>query len=330
MNIKIIPDSQTLYSGAGKPTEICLLTNMINQIKCQLGGNGSCSFFPAKVHGTKVSYMSPLLNQKVTREIADLMIICNLRFKKEIRLSFMQAKREVKMIKENSILDKFNGEYFQWELLKERPTLLSSAQFPKEILSFTNYKSITSYGIFYKNFKSKWRIEYFIPEYCNPKSQTAQNKQTRRIFYINNNDCRNDSSCYSSVESKHVSIKVKCKYNSNYNKDEEPFAEDTDSYYGFLLDGRIGAPINKETNESIKYYMQDYTELLLNSKLSSQNARNTLIQLNNDLSNLNIASSYNHRNEHKENNYINTLIINIDNAVNNILVNVSKKHDSHS
>lgn len=75
----------------------------------------------------------------------------------------------------------FDGNIYQRELLYKKPKVFNT-QFPKNILNFTKYRSVTSYGIFYVD-KVKGEIDflYTLPEFIEP-SITATSKNRRFRF----------------------------------------------------------------------------------------------------------------------------------------------------
>ena len=94
--------------------------------------------------------------------------------KRQIRISFLQAKYRPDRGMFPFEHESFRGDYFQWELLKDRPDIESSnkmnPQLPKKILSTTKYKTITNFGIFYynklnNNFINEIDMLYIIPEF---------------------------------------------------------------------------------------------------------------------------------------------------------------------
>lgn len=127
----------------------------------------------------KVTYKSPALNNfKVEKEIADLMFICNDEIHNNIRISFMQAKLKEGKKRDAVPLRKFKGDYFQWELLHERPANMITAKpnepaaillkniFEEELL----YRSISCFGVFYRDIYGQIDMLYAIPELVSPMS----------------------------------------------------------------------------------------------------------------------------------------------------------------
>lgn len=100
-------------------------------------GNRGLVKFPSKYYGTEKQ-----------REISDLMIISINTSTSKIKLSFLQAKYH--RTRTTPFL-KFYGDYLQLELLSDRPDIdpNNSFGFPQNILNFSNFRSLTTYGVFY-------------------------------------------------------------------------------------------------------------------------------------------------------------------------------------
>jgi len=101
-----------------------------------------------ETHGNKghVRFSSNLTKKFEKREIADLIIIS--KSNNDYKLSFLQAKYH--RTKTSPFLE-FYGDYLQLELLKTRPNIdkSNSFGFPENILNFSKYRSLSTYGIFY-------------------------------------------------------------------------------------------------------------------------------------------------------------------------------------
>ena len=110
----------------------------------------SKSTFVKKVHGRIgfVDYNSTILGGTKTVEIADLQLITCNRKTNEIRMCFIQAKYRRGNFRRFLTL---SANLFQWELLKDKPDIIDTYHngFPTNILNFSTYESITSFGIFY-------------------------------------------------------------------------------------------------------------------------------------------------------------------------------------
>lgn len=199
-----------------------------------------------ETHGRKgwVEFSSQKVNSQIIREIADLLIVVNNRKEKEIRISFLQAKYHKKSI--NPFLH-IHADYFQWELLFNRSIIKSIGKilFPQNILSFTNYKSISSYGTFYYDINNEIDMLYTIPDFLSPTklNPTKITKSTILKFpgYLN---CP-QKNCYTQNNNEIVST---CSI---------------DKYEYFLLNGLIGAPINNEY--IIKQFIGNNIQNLINN-----------------------------------------------------------------
>ena len=133
--------------------------------------NTSKSTFVEETHGRRgfISYHSSFLGGMKTVEIADLQIITCNRKTNEIRICFVQTKyRKAKFKQFLSI----KTNLYQWELLKEKPNIFDTHcnGFPINILNFSSYESITSFGIFYKDKHDEIDFLYTLPKYIHKRS----------------------------------------------------------------------------------------------------------------------------------------------------------------
>ena len=107
--------------------------------------------FVGETHQQYVAYHSTQINQTATREISDLWIIAFSPNQQKARMTFLQAKYKRSNL--NHQQPDFAGEYFQYELLSQRPVLTAVLgqryHFPPDVLSFSCCDSIGSYGVFY-------------------------------------------------------------------------------------------------------------------------------------------------------------------------------------
>jgi hypothetical protein len=107
--------------------------------------------FVEETHQQYVSYKSLQVGQIATREISDLWIISFSPTKQRVRMTFLQAKYHRATL--NHFHRTFKGDYFQYELLSQRPMLTAVVEqrynFPLDILSHSCCDSIGSYGIFF-------------------------------------------------------------------------------------------------------------------------------------------------------------------------------------
>lgn len=104
--------------------------------------------FIAETHQHRVSYYSNTISQIALRELSDLWIIAFSPAQNRIRTTFLQAKYHRKNLLPSGI---FHADFFQYELLSTKATLLSgsSYNFPTDCLSFSCCGSVGSYGVFY-------------------------------------------------------------------------------------------------------------------------------------------------------------------------------------
>ena len=149
----------------------CCIADYFNVVGCK-------STFVEKVHQFYIKYPSIFAGTLKKIEIADLQIVNHDISTNQTRLCFIQAK--YKREQPRMLLD-FEGNAFQWELLRNRPNIIDEYNngFPEDILSFTNYKSISSFGIFYKDSEGKIDFLFSIPE----KIEISQEKRKTSMNY---------------------------------------------------------------------------------------------------------------------------------------------------
>lgn len=206
--------------------------------------------FVKKTHGRAGWVSFSTHNQVIMKEIADILMVIYNRKKNEVRISFLQAK-----YKKDSIIKPFleipGVDYYQWDLLKRRCDIKSQGyiQFPDDILSFTNYKSITSYGIFYWN-NNQIDMLYSIPDFFCSTNQSPKGKRpttTLSLTCLKNGPIpkRYTATCHINSPCQPCSYGLCC---FPERKDEVLSTCDIDVYERFLLNGYIGAPINNINN----------------------------------------------------------------------------------
>ena len=148
-----------------KVDEVFLFTELMNN----LNNNNASSCFVKSVHSNAgyIDYFSTMTNSIKKIEIADLLIINHNTTKNETRICFLQAKYKKNSYK--SFLS-FNGDALQWELLRTKPDVIDTYNngFPSDILNFTKYQTITSYGIFYKDVLNQVDLLFTLPEHLAP------------------------------------------------------------------------------------------------------------------------------------------------------------------
>jgi hypothetical protein len=134
-----------------------------------------------ETHQNYVSYTSPSVSSLVKKEISDLWIIAYSPKRKKSRMTFLQAKYK-KRSHNNSPTFTFAGDYFQYELLSTRPDIVNHNRFgfPTNILSFTNYHSIGTFGVFYYDSDNKLDMAYCIASHL-----LCKNKPVKKGRYCN-------------------------------------------------------------------------------------------------------------------------------------------------
>lgn len=210
-------------SSLAKKNEISIFRAMESSIN-----HKTKSVFVEETHSWAgfVEYTSPNCPVPVVKEIADLMIVSHNPKNKVNRLCFLQAKYHHNKIKP---FLKFRGDFYQWELLNIRPIIKNAGKsnFPKDILSFTNFKSISSFGIFYHDQSSKIDMLFSIPDLLRPTSiKTHKNRPSTMIVFPGLKKCP-ISNCYTTL-----------------NQNEIQTTCDLDMFEKLLLFGIVGAPIN--------------------------------------------------------------------------------------
>jgi hypothetical protein len=127
-------------------SEITLFRNMSSILSARYN-----VAFVGETHKQSVAYNSPQVGHVATREISDLWIIAFSPTKQRVRMTFLQAKYHRANL--NHLHRTFSGDYFQYELLSQRPRLNAIIgrrfNFPLDILSFSCCNSVGSYGVFF-------------------------------------------------------------------------------------------------------------------------------------------------------------------------------------
>ncbi len=128
--------------------------------------------FIGETHQQYVEYHSAQVGQIVRKEISDLWIISFSPTKQKARMTFLQAKYHRANL--NRHLATFYGDFFQFELLSQRPTLTNVVgqrfNFPLDILSFSCCSSIGSYGVFFIDSKKQIDLTYCSAQYLTTTS----------------------------------------------------------------------------------------------------------------------------------------------------------------
>lgn len=238
-------------TSLAKINEISIFRAMESSINSK-----SKSIFVEETHSWAgfVEYNSPNCPVPVVKEIADLMIVSHNPRNKENRLCFLQAKYHQKRI---SPFLKFRGDFYQWELLNIRPIIKNAGKsnFPKDILSFTNFKSISSFGIFYHDSNSKIDMLYSIPDLLSPTSIKTHKKRPSTTLVFPGYK--------------------KCPISGGYtilNQNEIQTTCDLDMFEKLLLSGIVGAPINGVRN------VEDYLYNAIN-KIQMTNDYDLLVDI---------------------------------------------------
>ncbi|MCX5804075.1 MAG: hypothetical protein NTU69_11200 [Proteobacteria bacterium] len=187
-----------------KPNEVRIFKAMAKSLTSRYAS--AC--FVKESHRCYVRYNSCAANKSVKREISDLVIVSYL--KNSVKLCFLQAKYHRTSIQGKRFLD-FTGDYFQWELLNSRPKIENCGRklcFPPNILSFTKYNSIGSFGVFYRDSKGKIDMLYSIAKLIKPKAVKCDPKNAKatlcfpgtsscpKIAYKNQSEREMFSTCY--------------------------------------------------------------------------------------------------------------------------------------
>lgn len=201
------------------------------------------STYVKEIHGN-ASHVEFSSNYKkggvAVTELGDLLIFTFDKATKELRICIMQAK--YKKQKYLNFLH-FTANIFQWELLYNKPQITSkgSIPFPCNILNFQNaYKSISAYGIFYRdNVSGDVDFLYTIPENLKPyKFPLNRIKQGDRKFIF---------SCPHNLGSPNILC------NKGMTPKETISTCSIDVFEDQVLQCRIGVPVNDN------YSMMDWT-----------------------------------------------------------------------
>jgi len=139
-----------------------------------------------ETHQNKISYKSKALNNFIKREISDLLIITFSIKMKKAKMMFLQAKYERKKAPNDKQFS-FKGDFFQYELLATRPTITNHStrfNFPRDILSFSNFDSIGSFGVFYKDTNQDIDMAYATAKDLSIKKKVTSKKQSLRTLYF--------------------------------------------------------------------------------------------------------------------------------------------------
>jgi hypothetical protein len=182
--------------------------------------------FVKETHSHKgfVHYNSKIQGKIKKIEISDLLFITYNKSINKVRICFLQAK--YKKTNYRKFLS-FRGNVYQRELLKDKPDIIDTNNlgFPCNILYFTNYKSITAYGVFYYDKVGDIDFLYTLPHFLKPKNIHVPKGDTPFHF-------QGYKSCPNVLCSKGIL------------KDETISTCSLDVFQQEVLKGHIGAPVN--------------------------------------------------------------------------------------
>lgn len=216
------------------------------------------TLFIEETHQHYIHYHSPTVNQTACREISDLWIIAYSPSQKRIRMTFLQAKYHRKDIRPTRV---FHGDYFQYELLANRPQLIDGGRFrfPLNILRFGCCDSLGSYGIFFVDDNKNIDMAY-----CCASWLTASDTPSHYGQFIVNLSFPPHTVDEDTVD-------CNCNICSELN-----YTFDIDVFTNYLLDLKIGSELFFENND-ILLYVKNF--LLKNDNIPDTT---TLINLIND------------------------------------------------
>lgn len=215
--------------------------NLFRQLASEFNTKFSSSTFVEETHSHKgfVEYDSRLLGKRKLVEISDLLFITYNKSIKEFRINFLQAKYQSKPYKK---FISFRGNIYQRELLSEKPDIfdVKGLGFHRNILNYTNFKSITSYGVFYVDIKGDIDFLYTMPEYTIPRNFKTKTGITTFYFapgpYCPNASCRAGMLAQETISTCSMDI----------------FASE-------VIMGRIGAPLQ---NSQVPYFKGLFSTML--------------------------------------------------------------------
>lgn len=159
-----------------KVDEIFLFNQLIDYLNTS--GIPACFAKSVHAHAGYIDFHSSISNKLEKVEIADVMLINHNVHKHETRLSFIQAKYKKQNYRK---FVSFQGDAIQWDLLTRRPSIVDSYGngFPSNVLSFAKHKTITSFGLFYKDRSGDIDLLFTLPDHLHP---TARKKRTTLVF----------------------------------------------------------------------------------------------------------------------------------------------------
>jgi hypothetical protein len=197
-----------------------------------------------ETHGRKgwVKFHSTLKNDTRQKEISDLLIVCVNKPTKEIKISFLQVKYH----RTNTTpFLKFHGDYLQLELLSQRPSIDANNffRFPQNILNFSNYKSLTTFGVFFHDRNGEIDMLYTTTDLL---ITTNINGLKGPIQFLGNPQCPK-ANCFTSNINEMIST---C---------------NIDLFENGLINFQIGAPIS-QNNLISDYFSKLFKQIISNEK----------------------------------------------------------------
>ena len=243
--------------------------------------------FIAETHQHRVSYYSNTISQIAQRELSDLWIIAFSPSQNRIRTTFLQAKYHRKNLLTSGI---FHADFFQFELLSTKATLLtgSSFNFPEDCLSFSCCGSVGSYGVFYVDNTTSIDMAYSSAEILTAAtSPTNYGQISVDLSFPTSPISINNCNCIICSE-------------LNYTYDIDFFTKN-------LLQLNIGAEL--QINPKMLAYIR--------ALLSKLDASTTTTQLITTINNISPIDDANNNLEMKSEGNPNVLIINVDEQISN-------------
>jgi len=144
------------------------------------------SLFIEETHQHYVNFISPTTGCQITRrEISDLWMISYSPKKKKAKMTFLQAKL-LKNKKSVTVPFKFKGDFYQYDLLANRPKIndLSGFKFPKFILKNAVSDAIGTYGIFYYDNKNRLDFSFSVAnDLIRNKKKVNCNTKIRTLYF---------------------------------------------------------------------------------------------------------------------------------------------------
>ena len=138
MKAQLNQNNSALQAG-----EVALFRSMMNI----LNSNGCKTVFCEETHQHRVSFYDTRCN-KVGCEISDLLLVSLDKRTKKARISWLQAKREKKMMIAPNY--QFHADFKQLYLLSQRPYIYSK-EYPCDALNFSPAMSLATDGVFYND-----------------------------------------------------------------------------------------------------------------------------------------------------------------------------------